>query len=140
MREEQQQRNVAHGTNSVELTENRPDGVSESTELPKSSTHTKPDPMMVVPPEPSTEPSGLVMALLRLADLEAQMEYEHVKLQQLSFQQVKIRSEYNVLEKMAVGIASYQKDYDQYVSSKQLEKEQETGTVNMEATHLSDIS
>lgn len=50
------------------------------------------------------EPSGYVRSLLRLADLEAQMEYEYVKLQQLMFQQQILRLEYNVLEQMPIGV------------------------------------
>ena len=77
-----------------------------------------PPPMVVVPPDISTtEPSGLVLAILRLADLESQMEYEYAKHEQLAFQQQLLREEYKVLAAMPIGMASYQSDYEQYLAS-----------------------
>lgn len=67
-------------------------------------------------PEPS-EPSGLVLALTRLADMEAQMEYEFAKLTRLTKEQQRIRTEYEVLEKMPVGMAAFQNEYDAYLVS-----------------------
>lgn len=54
----------------------------------------------------------MVLALTRLADLEAQMEYEFVKLTQLGREQKKIRVEYEVLEKLPVGKEAFQEDYN----------------------------
>lgn len=64
-------------------------------------------------PSPSPlEPSGLVLALTRLADLEAQMEYEFTKLMKLGRKQQKLRLEYQVLEQLPVGKEAFEEDYN----------------------------
>ena len=87
-------------------------------DVPVPEPSSLPPPMVVVPPDISTtEPSGLVLAILRLADLESQMEYEYAKHEQLAFQQQLLREEYKVLAAMPIGMASYQSDYEQYLAS-----------------------
>lgn len=68
------------------------------------------------PPQPS-EPSALVLALTRLADLEAQMEYEFAKHTRLALEQKKLRAEYDVLEKLPVGMDSFKDDYGKLMAS-----------------------
>lgn len=45
------------------------------------------------------------------------MEYEFAKHTQLVMEQQKLRAEYEVLEKMPVGMAAFQEDYDKLVAS-----------------------
>lgn len=45
------------------------------------------------------------------------MEYEFAKHTQLVLEQRKLRAAYEVLEKMPVGMAAFQEDYDKYVAS-----------------------
>jgi hypothetical protein len=66
---------------------------------------------------PAGEPSALVLATIRWADLEAQMEYEYAKLCRLSEQQQCLRAEYQCLERLTVGIPSFQADYDAHVAA-----------------------
>ena len=70
---------------------------------PPESPPQSPDPL---------EPSGLVRALTRLANLEAQMEYEFAKLTHLGRQQQKLRLEYMVLEQLPVGKEAFEDDYN----------------------------
>jgi hypothetical protein len=94
------------------------DRVVSTERIPPPTTTPSASTVVVLPPDISTtEPSGLVMALLRLADLETQMEYEYAKHEALAFQQKILRAEYKVLESMPIGMASYQSDYEQYLAS-----------------------
>jgi len=70
-----------------------------------------PEPARSPPPEP-LEPSGRVLALTRLMDLEAQMEYAFAKHMQLVAGQKLFRAQYEVLEKAPVGIDAIQEDLD----------------------------
>ena len=107
-------------------TDQVPSAVAENVPPTLSSSLTSPPPIVVVPPDvTSTEPSGLTAALLRLADLETQMEYEYAKHQQLAFQQKMLRAEYKVLESMPIGMAAYQSEYDQYLATLEPTKEEE---------------
>jgi hypothetical protein len=61
------------------------------------------------PPEPS-EPSGKVLALTRLLDLETQMEYAFAKHLQLVRRQKLLRLQYKALENFPVGIDAIKDD------------------------------
>lgn len=63
------------------------------------------------PPEPS-EPSGSIMALTRLIDMEAQLEYAFAKHVQLLTAQKRLRMQYNVLEGLGVGVDAIQDELD----------------------------
>lgn len=63
------------------------------------------------PPEPS-EPSGRVMALTRLIDLEAQMEFAFVKHLHLMLEQKKLRAKYEMLDSLPVGIDAFSEELD----------------------------
>jgi hypothetical protein len=63
------------------------------------------------PPEPS-KPSGYIVALTRLADMEAQMEYAFAKHLHLSIEQKKLRAQYGILEGLPVGIDAVKEDLD----------------------------
>jgi hypothetical protein len=60
-------------------------------------------------PEPA-EPSGLVTALIRLADLEAQMEYEFAKHMQILNKHKELKAQYQLLESLPVGIDAIKDD------------------------------
>ncbi|GAX14857.1 hypothetical protein FisN_29Lh069 [Fistulifera solaris] len=60
-------------------------------------------------PEPA-EPSGFVTALTRLADLEAQMEYEFAKHMQLVIKHKELKAQYQLLERLPVGIDAIKDD------------------------------
>jgi len=53
-----------------------------------------------------------VLALTRLIDLEAQMEYAFAKHMQLVVAQKVLRAQYDVLEKAPIGIDAFQEDLD----------------------------
>jgi len=63
-----------------------------------------PKPTKSPPPEPSTEPSRSLLALKRLLDLEAQMEYAYAKHVQLLLEQQKLRAGLDILQDLPVGI------------------------------------
>lgn len=63
------------------------------------------------PPEPS-EPSASMLALTRLLDLEAQMEYAFAKHMALVASQKMLRVQYEELEKLPVGIEAFQEELD----------------------------
>jgi hypothetical protein len=63
------------------------------------------------PPEP-LKPSGYIVALTRLADMEAQMEYAFAKHLHLSIEQKKLRAQYGILEGLPVGIDAVKEDLD----------------------------
>ena len=60
-------------------------------------------------PEPA-EPSGYVTALIRLADLEAQMEYEFAKHMQLLNRHKELKAQYKILENLPVGLDAIKDD------------------------------
>jgi hypothetical protein len=90
-----------------------PENVSEQSALLSSS----PIPRDMTPPPEASEPSALVLALTRLADLEAQMEYEFTKYTQLVQRHKRIRAEFEVLEKLPVGMEAFQEDFDKLLAS-----------------------
>jgi hypothetical protein len=67
------------------------------------------------PPEPS-EPSGYVVALTRLFDLEAQMEFAFAKHMQLMAKQKKLRAQTEVLQNLPVGIEALTDELEKLVS------------------------
>ncbi len=60
-------------------------------------------------PEPA-DPSGFVTELIRLADLEAQMEYEFAKHIQLVNKHQELKAQYQLLETLPVGIDAIKDD------------------------------
>lgn len=68
-----------------------------------------PEPSQPEAPEPA-EPSGYVTALIRLADLEAQMEYEFAKHMQLLTTHQELKAQYQVLENLPVGLDAIKED------------------------------
>ena len=71
-----------------------------------------PERVKTPPPEPS-EPSGYVMALTRLLDLEAQMEFEFAKHMQLVAKQHQLKAQREVLQDLPVGIEALIADLEQ---------------------------
>jgi hypothetical protein len=65
------------------------------------------------PPDPA-EPSGSVMALTRLLDLETQMEFAYAKHMFLVQQQKLLRQQYQVLENLPVGIDAIKDEVAQF--------------------------
>ena len=78
-------------------------------EIPTSSKPT------LLLPEPS-EPSDLVVALTRLADLEAQMEFAFAKHVMVMNKGKDLRAQYELLESLPVGIDSIQDELDKTAS------------------------
>jgi len=68
-------------------------------------------PRVTQPPEPS-EPSASMLALTRLLDLEAQMEYAFAKHMALVASQKMLRVQYEELERLPVGIEAFQEELD----------------------------
>lgn len=66
-------------------------------------TEKRPSPPMITPPEP-IEPSGLVMEVIRLTDLEAQMEYAFCKHVQLMLKQKQLVAQIDVLQNLPIGL------------------------------------
>jgi hypothetical protein len=65
-----------------------------------------------ISPPPPGKPSGVVMALARLADLKAQMEYSYAKHMQLVKQQKELQLQAKVLETLPVGIEAFKEELD----------------------------
>ena len=65
-----------------------------------------------ISPPPPGKPSGVVLALARLADLEAQMEYAYAKHMQLVKRQKELRSQAKVLETLPVGIEAFKEELE----------------------------
>lgn len=93
-----------------------PGASTESTKLVASTTQKAappkpPEPEPIVPPAPS-KPSGLVLALTRMADLEAQMEYAYVKHMQLVKRQTDLKLQSEILKNLPVGIDAIKDDLE----------------------------
>jgi hypothetical protein len=80
-----------------------------------------PEPTAVGPrplsPPPKGKPSGVMLALIRLAELEAQMEYAYVKHTLLVKRRRELQLQYRVLEGLPVGIEALQEDLKSFGSS-----------------------
>ncbi|KAL7576369.1 hypothetical protein ACA910_018180 [Epithemia clementina (nom. ined.)] len=63
------------------------------------------------PPEPSA-PSSVVLALTRLADMEAEMEFAFAKHVLLKAKQRNLRAQFKLLEMLPIGIEAVQDDLD----------------------------
>ena len=63
-------------------------------------------------PPPAVKPSGVMIALTRLADLEAQLEFAFAKHMQLVKKQKELGSQTKVLSKLPVGIEAFQEDLE----------------------------
>uniref|UniRef100_A0A7S2YEY4 Uncharacterized protein n=1 Tax=Entomoneis paludosa TaxID=265537 RepID=A0A7S2YEY4_9STRA len=92
--------------------------VSVTKTPPRVPTPTPPTPPPTPPPEPSA-PSGLVLALTRLADMEAEMECAYAKHMLLKARQKKLRAQYELMENLPVGIEAIQDDLDKFVNAAQ---------------------
>ena len=68
-----------------------------------------PSPRPLSPP-PKGAPSGVMLALTRLAELEAQMEYAYAKHMLLVKRRDELKLQYRVLEGLPVGIDALQDD------------------------------
>lgn len=83
-----------------------------NTDFPiKTESEKEKGPRPISPPPPG-KPSGVVMALARLADLEAQMEYAYVKHMQLVKRQKELQQQAKVLETLPVGIEAFKEELD----------------------------
>ncbi len=94
------------------------DVVSRADEAPVS----KPEPFIVksepekakdmrpISPPPPGQPSGIVLALARLADLEAQMEYAYAKHMLLVRRQVELQLQTKILENLPVGMDAFSEE------------------------------
>jgi len=65
-----------------------------------------------ITPPPKVQPSGLILALSRLAELEEQLEYAFAKHVQLTRTQEILRIQTKVLEKLPVGIDAIREELD----------------------------
>ena len=70
-----------------------------------------PGPPVITPPEPSP-PSAVVLALTRLADMKAELEFAYAKHMLLKAKHRNLRAQFNVLEKLPIGIEAIQDDLD----------------------------
>jgi hypothetical protein len=89
-----------------------------------------PPPPASPPPEPS-EPSGLVLALTRLSQMEAEMDYAYAKHMQLMAKQRLLRVQYETLENLPVGIEALQDELDRLMQvddAKEREEEEESAS------------
>jgi hypothetical protein len=103
----------------MEEPENKPKLVSEKADVKMESAPTsapeevKQDsgPRPISPPPPG-KPSGVMLALARLADLEAQMEYAYAKHMQLVNRQNELKLQVNVLSTLPVGIEAFKEELE----------------------------
>jgi len=79
-----------------------------------------------IAPPPKVEPSGLIMALSRLAELEEQLEYAFAKHVQLTKTQEKLRAQTKVLKKLPVGIDAIREELDAAQAEAQAKADAET--------------
>lgn len=70
-----------------------------------------PAPSALSPP-PKVKPSGLILALSRLAELEEQLAYAYAKHVQLIKTQERLKLQTKVLEKLPVGIDAIREELD----------------------------
>ena len=68
-------------------------------------------------PPPKVEPCGVMTAMIRLADLEAQMEYAYAKHMLLVKKRRELRQQHKKLKGLPVGIEAIQKDLDELIAS-----------------------
>eukprot|EP01083_Nonionella_stella_P038474 104691_1 len=67
----------------------------------------------VIPPSPpAAPPSGLAVALARLSDLTAQIEFQYAKHLQMQKEHEIIRAKIETLEKLPVGIDAVREDLE----------------------------
>lgn len=86
------------------------------TSRPEPKQPPKPEtPPPTPPPEPSA-PSAYMMALTRLAEVEAQMEFEFAKLTRVSMKRQLVRAELDTLSSLPVGRPAFQEDYEKYLA------------------------
>jgi hypothetical protein len=81
-----------------------------------------PPPPPPKPPQATREPSApseTVLALTRLVDLEAQMEFAFAKQMALIAEQKKLEIQYKVLENLPVGLEAYQEELDRLKKEKE---------------------
>lgn len=99
--------------------ENKPKLVSEKADVKmESAPASAPEeviqnsgPRPISPPPPG-KPSGVMLALTRLADLEAQMEYAYAKHMQLVNRQNELKLQVNVLSTLPVGIEAFKEELE----------------------------
>lgn len=84
---------------------------SEPVEPVKTEPEEEKGPRPISPPPPGN-PSGVVLALARLADLEAQMEYAYAKHMQLVKRQKELQLQAKVLETLPVGIEAFKEELE----------------------------
>jgi hypothetical protein len=63
-------------------------------------------------PPPKASPTGVMKALVRLAELEASMEYAYAKHMLLVKRRAELRAQHKVLEMLPVGIEAIQEDLE----------------------------
>lgn len=63
-------------------------------------------------PPPPSEPSGVMQALARLIDLEAQMKYAYVKHMQLVNRQAELQAQSKLLATLPVAMEAFKEDLD----------------------------
>jgi len=93
------------------------EGTSEknrtSATVPAPAKEAKPPPVPRAPtPPPKGKPTGVMLALTRLFELEASMEYAYAKHMQLIKRQQELEEQYKVLETLPVGIESIIEDLE----------------------------
>jgi hypothetical protein len=65
-----------------------------------------------ITPPPKVKPSGTMIALTRLADLEAQLEYAYAKHIQLMKKQKELNLQAKILAKLPVGVNAFKEDLE----------------------------
>jgi hypothetical protein len=69
------------------------------------------------PPIPVGEPSGVMSALVRFADLEEQMEYAYAKHMQLIKRHSIVEAQTSVLEELPVGWDAFKDDFEKLIAA-----------------------
>ena len=74
------------------------------------------------PPRPATpppsEPSGLVQALTRLANMEEELNFAYARHMKLMAKQKKLRACYDKLENLPVGLEAFEDDLKEFMAVK----------------------
>lgn len=84
---------------------------------------TKPKSNLIPPSPPPGKPSGLSVAMARLSDLTAQMEYQYAKHIQLTREHEMIKAQISLLQELPQGFDAFKEDLEKLELEKKAQRE-----------------
>ena len=93
------------------MTSSKPGPLPTPVPVPTPTAAPKMPEKVITPPPSPGPPSGLTVALARLADLEAQMEFAHAKHLMLAKRHKMIEAQYHHLEGLPVGVDAFEEEF-----------------------------